>query len=144
MKENNKNVTGNPATENENPAANTPSIDVPELKAQLRAELLAEMKLEREAEAKPAEKETKQKVNPYLEELVEITLFKDNDKYKDDVFVSINDEPPLAIKRGVPVKVKRKYKLLLEQSMSQDLYAIQYQEKAFAEMQKKFSEVDGI
>ena len=40
------------------------------------------------------------------EELVSIRLFKDNDKYKDDVFVAVNGEA-IQIKRGETVKIKR-------------------------------------
>lgn len=53
------------------------------------------------------------------EELVEIMLFKDGGKYKDDVFVAVNGET-LAIKRGVRVKIKRKFAEVLEASMKQD------------------------
>lgn len=79
------------------------------------------------AEAKAAEilegagngrKETA--VDPYLEEYIEVTLFKDNKDYKDDVFVSVNGES-VQIKRGVPVKIKRKFKNVLDLSMKQDL-----------------------
>lgn len=71
---------------------------------------------------------TEKKVS-WLEELVEVTLFRDGDKYKDDVFVSINDEPPIAIKRGVPVKIKRKYALVLDQSRRQDMAAADYSDE---------------
>ena len=53
------------------------------------------------------------------EELVEVMLFKDGGKYKDDVFVSVNGET-IAIKRGVRVKIKRKFAEVLEASMQQD------------------------
>lgn len=55
-----------------------------------------------------------------LNEEVEITLFKDNDKYKDDVDVGCNGVI-CRIPRGVPVKIKRKFALILQQSMAQDL-----------------------
>jgi hypothetical protein len=53
------------------------------------------------------------------EELVEIKLFKDSSKYKDDVFVSVNGET-IAIKRGERVKIKRKFVEVLDNSERQD------------------------
>ena len=56
----------------------------------------------------------------YMEEYVEVKLFKDNDKYKDDVYVAINGQNCL-IKRGEWVKIKRKFALVLDQSEIQDI-----------------------
>ena len=53
------------------------------------------------------------------EELVTVQLFKDNDKYRDDLFVAVNGERIL-IQRGVPVKIKRKFAEVIEQSQRQD------------------------
>lgn len=53
------------------------------------------------------------------EELVEVKLFKDNDKYKEPVFVSVNGEA-IAIERGVRVKIKRKFAEVLDNSDKQD------------------------
>ena len=53
------------------------------------------------------------------EELVEVKLFKDNDKYKDDVFVGCNGEN-VVIQRGVKVKIKRKFAEVLDHSEIQD------------------------
>lgn len=53
------------------------------------------------------------------EETVEIMLFKDGGKYKDDVFVSVNGDT-IAIQRGVRVPIKRKFAEVLEASMKQD------------------------
>ena len=55
----------------------------------------------------------------YMEELVEVKLFKDNGKYKDDVFVSVNGET-IALKRGERVKIKRKFAEVLDNSDRQD------------------------
>ncbi|MBD5161429.1 MAG: hypothetical protein HDT14_05330 [Oscillibacter sp.] len=52
--------------------------------------------------------------------MVSIRLFKDNDKYKDDVFVAVNGER-VQIKRGETVMIKRKFADVLEQSMKQDM-----------------------
>ena len=55
----------------------------------------------------------------YMEEYVEVKLFKDNDKYKDDVFVSVNGDN-CVIKRGERVKIKRKFAEVLDHSEHQD------------------------
>lgn len=62
------------------------------------------------------------------EEYVEVTLFKDNDKYQDDVYVAVGDQNCL-IKRGIPVKIKRKFYNVLTQSNEQDLRTAQLIEK---------------
>ena len=66
-------------------------------------------------EQKKAEAERK----AYWDELVEVKLFKDNNKYKDDVFVSVNGEN-CVIKRGERVMVKRKFADVLDKSDMQD------------------------
>ena len=53
------------------------------------------------------------------EEYVEVKLFKDNEKYVDDVYVAVGGQN-CVIKRGVPVKIKRKFYLALCQSEHQD------------------------
>ncbi len=53
------------------------------------------------------------------DDLVPINLFKDNDKYKDDVFVAVNGQR-IQIRRGEPVMIKRKFADVLDQSMKQD------------------------
>ena len=55
-----------------------------------------------------------------LNEYVEIKLFKDNDKYKDDVYVAINGKN-CVIRRGEWTRIRRKFALLLDQSEIQDL-----------------------
>ena len=56
----------------------------------------------------------------WLNEYVEVKLFKDNDKYKDDVYVSINGKN-CVIRRGEWTRIRRKFALLLDQSEIQDL-----------------------
>lgn len=53
------------------------------------------------------------------EELVEVKLFKDTGRYKDDVFISCNGET-IAIQRGERVKIKRKFAEILDHSEHQD------------------------
>lgn len=55
----------------------------------------------------------------YMNEEVEVKLFKDNDKYKDPVFVGVNGNT-VAIERGVRVKIKRKFAEVLDNSDKQD------------------------
>ena len=59
------------------------------------------------------------KAEAYWNEEVEIQLFKDNGKYKDDVYVAVNGQNCL-IQRGKPVKVKRKFAETLRRSLAQD------------------------
>lgn len=56
---------------------------------------------------------------PDPEEKVPVHLFKDNGKYKDDVFVAVNGRS-FQIKRGETVMVPRFVAEILEQSMAQD------------------------
>lgn len=56
----------------------------------------------------------------WLNEYVEIKLFKDNDKYKDDVYVSINGKN-CVVRRGEWTRIRRKFAMLLDQSEIQDL-----------------------
>ena len=72
------------------------------------------------------------KANAELEEYVEIKLFKDNGKYKDDVYVSVNGEN-CVIKRGIKTKIKKKFALVLEQSDMQDYLTSQLMETKAAE-----------
>lgn len=55
------------------------------------------------------------------EEMVEIRLFKDNNKYKDDVYVGVNGRGYL-IKRGQTVRVPRAVYEIIENSRNQDEY----------------------
>ena len=64
----------------------------------------------------------------WLDEYVEIKLFKDNDKYKDDVYVAINGKNCL-IRRGVWTRIRRKFALLLDQSEIQDLRTAELMER---------------
>ena len=74
----------------------------------------------------------------YLNEYVSIKLFRDNDKYKDDVYVAVNGKN-CVIKRGEWVKVRRKFALVLDQSEIQDMKTAAYLESE----QKKFEEQSG-
>lgn len=73
----------------------------------------------------------------YLEELVEIMLFKDSDKYSDDLIVTHNGKN-YQIKRGVKVMVPRKVQLVIEDSMKQAGFAADYEEEA----QQQYKELE--
>ena len=59
-------------------------------------------------------------VEAYLNEYVSVKLFRDNDKYKEPVYVAVNGKN-CVIRRGEWVKVKRKFALVLDQSEIQDM-----------------------
>jgi len=69
------------------------------------------------------------------EELVEVKLFKDTGKYKDDVFVGCNGES-IAIQRGERVKIKRKFAEILDNSEHQDYETAQLIEQKSAEWER--------
>lgn len=69
------------------------------------------------------------------EELVEVKLFKDTGKYKDDVFVGCNGET-IAIQRGERVKIKRKFAEILDNSEHQDYETAQLIEQKSAEWER--------
>jgi hypothetical protein len=64
------------------------------------------------------------------DDIVEIELFKDSGKYKDDVYVAVNGKR-IQIKRGEPVKIKKKFAKVLENSKLQDIATAKFiQEKS--------------
>ena len=63
----------------------------------------------------------------YLNEYVAVKLFRDNDRYKDDVYVAVNGQN-WVIKRGEWVKIKRKFAMVLDQSEIQDMQTAEYLE----------------
>ena len=79
---------------------------------------------------------TREELEKYLKEEVTIELFKDNERYKDDVFVAVNGKT-YQIKRGVPVKVPRNVALVLERSRKQDLKTTEMIQEKSAEYKAK-------
>ena len=63
----------------------------------------------------------------FLEEYIAIKLFRDNDRYKDDVYVAINGKN-CVIRRGEWTRIRRKFAMLLDQSEIQDLHTAQMME----------------
>lgn len=121
------------------------SIDLADVKAQVEAmleaakaeaaKIVAEAKASVGGELTEEEKKAAEERKAYWEELVEVKLFKDNNKYKDDVYVSVNGEN-CVIKRGERVKVKRKFADVLDKSDMQDYETSLLIEKKSSEFKK--------
>ena len=71
----------------------------------------------------------------YLNEYISVKLFKDNDRYKDDVYVAVNGQNCI-IKRGEWVRIKRKFAMVLDASEIQDMKTAEFIERE----QRKFAE----
>ena len=83
------------------------------------AKIVADAKASVSGELTEEQKKADEKRKAYWNELVKVKLFRDNNKYKDDVFVSVNGEN-CVIKRGVEVEIKRKFAAVLDNSDLQD------------------------
>ena len=81
-----------------------------------------------ETKAKDTVKVKKTDAKSYYNEKVTVKLFKDNGKYKDDVFVAVNGVG-MIVPRGVEVKIPRKYAIALANSEKQASFAVEYQAK---------------
>lgn len=115
------------------------------------AEMLAQAKAEAEKiveDAKTAAQpkvagmtdEEKAEYDKRMDELVEVKLFKDNNKYKEPVFVGVNGET-IAIERGVRVKIKRKFAEVLDNSDNQDYETSMLIEAKSSEGRKAIAEM---
>ncbi len=71
----------------------------------------------------------------YMKQPVTIKLFKDNDRYRDDVYVAVNDRSYL-IKRGVEVTVPRFVEQALKNSLTQDEYVASLVERLVSDYEK--------
>lgn len=69
--------------------------------------------------------ETKGAKTDFYNEPVKVKLFKDNDRYKDDVFVAVNGVG-MIVPRGVEVEIPRKYAIALKNSEAQDSFAAKH------------------
>lgn len=78
--------------------------------------------------SKTTDKEKSFNLKEYYNEMVTIKLFKDNNRYKDDVFVAVNGVG-MIVPRGVEVKIPRKYAEALQNSEQQNSFAAWYQMK---------------
>ena len=107
-------------TESVNLADVTAQVEEMLAKAREEAEkIVADAKASVSGELTEEQKKAGEERKAYWNELVKVKLFRDNNKYKDDVFVSVNGEN-CVIKRGVEVKIKRKFADVLDKSDLQD------------------------
>ncbi len=80
--------------------------------------------------------ETKTTNTPSGEELVTVQLFKDGERYSDDVFVAVNGER-VQIRRGESVQIKRKFAEVLDRSLRQDTATANMMSAKSAEFESK-------
>ena len=99
------------------------------------AKIVADAKASVSGELTEEQKKAQEEREAYWNELVEVKLFKDNNKYKDDVYVSVNGEN-CVIKRGESVMVKRKFADVLAKSDRQDYETSLLIEKKSSEFAK--------
>lgn len=99
------------------------------------AKIVADAKASVNGELTEEQKKAQEERNAYWNEIVEVKLFKDNNKYKDDVYVSVNGEN-CVIKRGESVMVKRKFADVLAKSDRQDYETSLLIEKKSSEFAK--------
>ena len=111
---------------------------VEELLANAKAEaakIVADAKASVSGELTEEQKKANAEQEAFYNELVEVKLFKDNNKYKDDVFVAVNGEN-CVIKRGEKVLIKRKFAEVLDNSDLQDYETSLLIEKKSSEFAK--------
>ena len=111
---------------------------VEEILAKAKAEaakIVADAKASVGGELTEEQKKANEERKAYWNELVKVQLFRDNNKYKDDVFVSVNGEN-CVIKRGVEVEIKRKFAAVLDNSDLQDYETSMLIEKKSSEFAK--------
>ena len=99
------------------------------------AKIIADAKASVGGELTEEQKKAQEERKEYWNELVEVKLFKDNNKYKDDVYVAVNGEN-CVIKRGERVMVKRKFADVLDNSDMQDYETSLLIEKKSSEFAK--------
>lgn len=99
------------------------------------AKIVAEAKASVSGEMTEEQKKANEERKAYWNELVDVRLFKDNNKYRDDKFVAVNGEN-VNIRRGETVKVKRKFADALDKSDIQDYETSMLIEKKSSEFAK--------
>lgn len=134
-----KEVAANEEQETKKEQTQDTASEAEKILAEARAEaakIVADAKAQAKKVQAAAEETAKTQDADPGEELVSVRLFKDNDKYKDDVFVAVNGER-IQIKRGETVKIKKKFADVLEQSMQQDMATANMIEQKSAEYEAK-------
>ena len=104
------------------------------------AKIVADAKAQVSGELTEEQKKANEKEKAYYDEYVEIELFKDNGRYKDDVTVSVNGETCL-VQRGKKVKIKRKFAQALEDSRVQDIKTSDFISLQARELEEKESKL---
>lgn len=123
-------------TESINLADVTKQVEAMLAKAKEEAEkIVADAKASVGGELTEEQKKANEERKAFWNEPVEVKLFKDNNKYKDDVYVSVNGEN-CVIKRGQRVQVKRKFANVLDNSDMQDYETSLLIEKKSSEFAK--------
>ena len=84
-------------------------------------------------DAEQKSREAAEEYERYLNEYISVKLFRDGEKYKDDVYVAVNGQNCI-IKRGEWVRIKRKFALVLDASEIQDMKTAEHLENE----QKRF------
>ena len=116
----NEKTTAKDNTESVNLADVTKQVEAMLANAKAEAEkIVADAKASVSGELTEEQKKANEERKAYWNEPVKVKLFRDNNKYKDDVFVSVNGEN-CVIKRGVEVEIKRKFADVLDKSDLQD------------------------
>lgn len=116
---------------------------IAEMLAQAKAEaakIVADAKASVSGELTEEQKKAAEAEKAYYNEEVVVELFKDNGKYKDDVFVAVNGVG-MVVPRGKPYKIKRKYAIALENSLKQDKKAVDFMEMKVREAQEAESKL---
>ena len=108
--------------------------EIEEIIQKAKTEALAEYQAG--AAGNPEEKKTAQEP----EERVTIELFKDNDKYRDDLVVGVNGKY-YQIQRGIPVSVPRSVAEVIANSKAQDSAAADYSKAKEQEYIQRSSEL---
>ena len=93
-----------------------------------------------EYRAQDAEKPEEKKTAQETEERVTIELFKDNDKYRDDLVVGVNGKY-YQIQRGIPVSVPKSVAEVIANSKAQDSAAADYSKAKEQEYIQRSSEL---
>jgi hypothetical protein len=88
------------------------------------------------ADAVAKMKAAAQDYEKYLNEYISLKLFRDNDRYRDDVYVAVNGQNCI-IKRGEWVRIKRKFALVLDASEIQDMKTGEFMEREQARFVKE-------
>ena len=88
------------------------------------------------ADAQAKLKAAAEEYEKYLNEYISVKLFKDNDRYRDDVYVAVNGQNCI-IKRGEWVRIKRKFALVLDASEIQDMKTGEFMEREQSRFMKE-------